>query len=368
MDERFFLLSLQYVNGLGNSTIKKLLKIFGNAHAIFEKEAPLIAKNKGWNFSVPFPKITKEITALVEKDIQYLDQHDIQISSVLDANFPKRLLNCKDSPYFFYYKGNGDFNRNKMIAIVGTREATSYGKDAVRKLLTDLQYKDVSVVSGLALGIDTVAHEQALENGLHTIAVLGSGLGIIYPPANQKLAERILDNGGTIISEFPFKTSPDRQNFPQRNRIIAGMVDAVVVAESGLKGGSIITAYIAHSYNRDVFAIPGSIFSHTSDGCHQLIRKNMAAIVTSGDSLLELMNWDIQSPTVIQTQLFVELSDEENLVVEVIKNNGQPSIDDIVAACPSLKPSRISSLLLGLELNGVLEALPGKVYRLFQRR
>ena len=214
------------------------------------------------------------------------------------------------------------------------------------------------------MGIDTFAHEAALDYRLHTVGIMGSGFGNIYPSSNKKLAKRMTDSGSTLVSEFSYYTMPDRQNFPKRNRIIAGMADALLVVETGKRGGSIITACIAHSYQRDVFAIPGSIFETSQEGCHELIRQNLAALVTSGEDIIDMMSWNAEKPAQIQPQLFQNLNENEEMVVSIIRNLKEPHIDELIAQTSILTPSKVAAVLLGLELNGVIEALPGKRYRL----
>jgi DNA processing protein len=364
-NESFYRLALQYQENLGNQSIKKLLHVFGNATEIFKQTAKQLHQ-KGAPRNVPALTITPAIQNRIERELDYMARFRIEFCFYTDEHYPARLKNCTDAPYLFYYQGNNDFNRAKMLSIVGTRNMNSYGHDAVKKLVSELMPYDVSIVSGLAFGIDTAAHEMALDYGLHTIAIMGSGFGHIYPAVNRKLAARIVECGGALISEFPYDTLPDRTNFPQRNRIIAGMSDATLVAESAKKGGSIITALIANSYNRDVFAIPGSLFDPSYEGCHELIRTNIASIADSGELLADMMGWtertNAQSKG-IQTSLFVTLNEEEELLMNFIRETGQRSIDEIVIGCPNFTPSHIASLLLGLELRGVLACLPGKVYR-----
>jgi DNA processing protein len=285
----------------------------------------------------------------------------------MDEDYPKRLLRCNDAPYMFSYKGTPQFNMEKTLAIVGTRHATSYGKDVVRRMLSDLSSQNISIISGSAIGIDTFAHEAALDYQRHTVGVMGSGFGNIYPSSNTKLAKKMIECGSTLVSEYPYYTLPDRQNFPKRNRIIAGMADALLVVETGKRGGSIITACIAHSYQRDVFAVPGSVFAPSQEGCHELIRQNLAALVTSGEDIIEMMGWNEERPTNIQPQFFYELNEEEEAIVAIINNLKEPLIDEIIGLTATLTPSKIASVLLGLELNGIIETLPGKRYRMIRR-
>lgn len=357
-------IALQYLPNYGHVIIKKIIEKTGNAESVFRDEALFNHFIQKINRSLPRPKITDKIRAVVEEEYAWMEDNQVRICFTADDNYPQRFQNCHDTPYMFYYKGDGNFNRQKSISIVGTRNASLYGKEMVKKIVSELASCNLSIVSGLAEGIDTVAHEEALVFGLNTVAVLGSGLARLYPESNIKLARNIAEKGGSVISEFPCKTIPDRKNFPRRNRIIAALADAVIVAESALKGGSIITAYIAHSYNRDVFAIPGSVFQNSYTGCHELIRKNIAGIITSGQELMEMMRWCDEKPKTVQRTLFIELSDEEKKLTDLIERHTECPIDVINNSIKELTPSKIAGILLGLELQGVVECKPGKVYRL----
>lgn len=360
--EIFYRLALIYMPNYGNSVIKKLIRLCGSATALFEKKKAVVEKLYQYRANLQLPQLTDAIRREVEAEIEHTRKNDIRICFFDDENYPSRLMLCNDSPYYFFFKGNSCFNGLRHVAIVGTRNASNYGKDVVKKLVSEMAEYGVSIISGLARGIDTMAHEEALANGLTTVAVLGCGLKNIYPAENTKLAQKIIESGGGVISEFPFAMIPDRMNFPKRNRIIAGLSDAIVVAESQKKGGSIITAEIAHSYNRDVFAVPGSIFQKSQSGCHELIRKNMAALVSSGENVIQMMGWDLEKRQGAQRSLFVELSEEEKPVMEIIHELREAGVDHISDALPELTPSKISALLLSLELKGVVECKPGKVY------
>lgn len=362
LNELAYRIALQYLPNYGNILIKKLISLNGSAENIFlhpEKETlKLWRKNR----ALSKPCLTESIRVLVEAELEWMEKSKVGLCFYTDPEYPLRLKNCHDAPYMFYYKGSPDFNSSRAIAVVGTRKHTSYGKEAVKKIISEIAPYGASIVSGLAHGIDTIAHEQALSCHLNTIAVLGSGLDVIYPRSNTMLAREIVQGKGSVISEYPFKTAPDRQNFPRRNRVIAGMTDATIVIETGLKGGSMITAYIASSYNRDVFAIPGTIFNSSQQGCHHLIKTNIAGILTSGDDLAEMMGWKQIAPKAIQRELFVELTAEEQIIVELIKKNGDTPIDTINRHCHEYPVSKIAGILLNLELKGVLECKPGKIY------
>ena len=358
--ETFYRIALNKTEGLGKATLKQILTAAGSAQNVYEfPESWQRRLNHRKRCQVEI-KLNDKVKDLVDKELRLMEKFNVQMCHYLDTSYPTRLKRCPDAPVSFYYRGGGEFNRPRMLAVVGTRNATAYGIKSLAKILNDLRESNITTVSGLAYGIDTVAHEESLNLGIPTMAVLGNGLHTVYPSTNKVLSEKITAAGGSIISEFDFNTGPDRMNFPARNRIIAGMADAVLVAESGIKGGSIITAHIANSYNRDIFAIPGTIFDDMHAGCHDLIRRNIAAIVTSGKDLLEMMNWDTV-PQSVQTQLFPELSEDESIVFRFIQT-GRKTIDEIADHCPDFPPSKLAGLLLSMELKGVLFALPGKSY------
>lgn len=358
--EIFYRIALNKTEGLGKTTLKQILSAAGSARNVYELPESWQRRLQHRKRCQVDIKLNDKLKDLVDKELRLMEKYNVQLCHFLDATYPSRLKRCPDAPVSFYYRGSGNFNPSRMLAVVGTRNATSYGAKSLKKILNELKDKNITTISGLAYGIDTVAHEESLNLGIPTIAVLGNGLHTIYPASNKGLSDKIIENGGTLISEFDFNTGPDRMNFPARNRIIAGMADAVLVAESGIKGGSIITAHIANSYNRDIFAIPGTIFDERHAGCHELIRKNIAAIVTSGNDILEMMNWDT-APQSVQTQLFPELSEDESVVFRFIQT-GKKTIDEIAEHCQGFSPSKLAGILLALELKGVVTALPGKSY------
>jgi DNA processing protein len=263
-----------------------------------------------------------------------------------------------------YYRGNADLNTSRIISIVGTRNHSEYGKMVCEKMIDDLKAENVLVVSGLAFGIDTLAHKAALKNNLQTVAVLAHGLDRIYPNQNKQLAKNITTQGG-LLTEFISNTNPDKQNFPKRNRIAAGICDAVIVIESSKKGGSLITAELGNSYNKDVFAIPGRTNDSKSEGCNYLIKNNKAALINSADDLLEMMNWkSIPKATAKkQRELFIELSPDEKIVVDILQQQNGIQIDELYFKS-GLSSSAVATALLMLEMQGVILALPGKVYKL----
>lgn len=361
--EEFYRLALRHLEGYGSATLRQMLRLSGSACQLFTQPEAWRSKMSARARKLPPPTVTTDMARQVEAELCQMEKYHIRLCSCLDADYPYRLKNCQDAPLSFFYRGEPIFNHTRMLAVVGTRDVSDYGRDATRKILSELRGSDVVTVSGLAYGVDTEAHQRSIENDLPTVAVLGNGLGRIYPSGNTALARQIVERGGTVVSEYDFHAIPDRVNFPRRNRIIAGMSDAVLVVETAVKGGSMITAYIAHSYNRDIFAVPGSIFDSRHDGCHELVRKNMAAIVTSGTELLDMMNWNTQPVCPVQTSLFVQLSEEEQAVVDVLRG-GEVLLDVLSEKMNGCSPSKMAGILLGLELKGVITCKPGKLYAL----
>jgi DNA processing protein len=264
-----------------------------------------------------------------------------------------------------YYKGNADLNATRIINVIGTRTPGSYGRRICEKIVGELAEKQIVVVSGLAYGIDVLAHETALKHRIPTIGVLAHGLDTIYPYAHKDIAKQMVEQGG-LLTEYGSGVSPDKQNFPRRNRIVAGMADATVLIESNIKGGSMITAYIANSYNRDVFAIPGQIDDIRASGCNQLIRDHQAMIITSAQDILKAMNWDDQvskPKPPVQKELFVELSQEEKMILAVFRDNEEQHLEQICRHS-QMPGSKVASLILNLEMQHMLKSLPGQRYQL----
>lgn len=367
LDELYYRLALNFIPNLGNFNIKKLIRYYGTATEVFNptKKKPLISNQTKFNF--PLPSITGEVDILAKREIETIHKNGIKVCCFDDPLFPTRLNTCSNAPNIFFYKGDSFFNHPKMLSIIGTRNASGYGSDIVQKIVSEVAGSGVVIVSGLATGIDTLAHEAALQFGLKTIGIMGSGFSRIYPCSNLKLVQKMIETGSTVMTEFDYNVYPDRVNFPTRNRIIAGISDATLVIESKIKGGSIITAMMAHGINRDLFAVPGSIFDQNQEGCHDLIAQNIAKMITSGDQLLKIMGWNSEHPKIVQPKLFFDLSEEEDRVYKVLKNFSQLSIDEVVSHCAPFTPSKIASILLNLEFNGIIECKPGKVYRVIRK-
>jgi DNA processing protein len=356
-------IALTLIPGVGDVLTKKLIAYCGGVEAIFAEKEDLLQRIPGVGSVIASSIRNKETLDRAEKEVRFIQRYSIQPLFYLDDNYPERLKQCEDNPTMIYYKGTVDLNHVRPIAVVGTRRITEYGKIQCKKIIDGIAPFDPLVVSGLAYGVDTCAHKHSLENGLSTIGVLGHGLDRIYPYQNKQIAEKMVTQGG-LVTEFLSETKPDAVNFPRRNRIIAGLCDAIVVIEAGLKGGALITADIANSYNRDVFALPGRVTDTFSEGCHFLIKTNRAALIENAADLVFAMGWEVpQNGKAPQLKLFDDLSADEEKMVGILKDKGDTSID-ILVNDSKMASGHVASVLLNLEFKGVIKLLPGKVYRL----
>jgi DNA processing protein len=300
---------------------------------------------------------------VAEEEIKFIEKYKIQPLFITHKSYPQRLLHCYDAPTLLYYRGNANLNTSKIISVIGTRNNTDYGKQVTEKLLNDLKEQNVLIVSGLAFGIDAIAHKSALQNNMETVAVLAHGLHTIYPRQHKTLAKEILQYGG-LLTEFRNGVKPDRFNFPQRNRIVAGIADATIVIETAVKGGSIITAELANNYNRDVFALPGKTTDAKSAGCNYLIQNNKAVLFTDAKELMESLGWQAKKISKKQqAELFIELSDDEKIIINILKEKDVTHIDEINIRS-NLSSSSIAAAILNLELQNVIAGLPGKMYKI----
>ncbi len=303
-----------------------------------------------------------------ENEIAFIEKYKITPLFLTHDKYPKRLLNCYDSPIILYYRGNADLNVSKIIAVIGTRNHTEYGKQVAEKLITGLAEQPITIISGLAYGIDAIAHKAALKNNLPTIGVLAHGLDQVYPPAHSGLAKDMVKHNGGLLTEFRSYTTPDKHNFPTRNRIVAGMSDATVVIETGIKGGSMITAELANGYNKDVFAYPGKVTDSKSAGCNFLIKNNKAVLLSDAKELLAFMGWEERagghkSGAWSQRQLFIELTHEEKIIIDILKEKETAHIDEINLRS-GLSSGTVAAAILNLELQNVVLSQPGKRYSL----
>lgn len=343
--------------------IAPLISYTGSVEAILDADGgPVKCGEK--LIQLPTQKEVCEAKILAEQELEYIEQNDINMHFYLDDDYPKRLKNCPDAPILLFGRGNYDLNPEKVISVVGTRNATDYGKFFCDELIHAIQAHDVLIVSGMAYGIDICAHIASVEHNLPTVGVLAHGVDRLYPEVHQKIANKMLQQNGGLVTEFPVNTNPDREKFPSRNRIVAGMADATIVLESGQKGGSLITADLAFHYNRDVMALPGDVKRDYSIGCNQLIRNQKASMLTCPEDLIRLMDWDIekQGKKNIQRTMFVDLNEEQKKIFEIIQDNKAISIDELMIS--SEQPmSKLSPILLDLEMNGVITQMPGKRFQ-----
>ncbi|WP_437920926.1 DNA-processing protein DprA [Sphingobacterium sp. LRF_L2] len=359
-------IALTKIRGVGPKTARLLLDHCGSVDAIFaaDKKELLHIPNIGQTTVASI--LSKNHIDEAEKELQFIEKHHIDVLWTDDPQYPKRLKQCEDAPLVLYYKGHAALNPKRCVSIVGTRNATSYGKRICEELVEGLQNLDVQIISGLAYGIDVNAHRLAVRHHIPTIGVLGHGLDRIYPAAHRELASRMLDEGG-LLTEFPSGTNPDRSNFPARNRIIAGLADVTIVIEAAQKGGALITAEIANSYNRDVCAFPGAIDQEYSAGCNYLIKTNRAHLIRHVDDLRYLMDWNSTLQSKKQdTQLSLlsmALSKDQQTVYNYLKDKDHAPIDALVNDL-DWPTSKLAMILLEMEMNNIILSLPGKCYKI----
>ncbi|TNF28416.1 MAG: DNA-protecting protein DprA [Bacteroidetes bacterium] len=364
LEQTLYLIALTKVAGLGDTRIKKLVAYCGGAKAVFEQPKSFLERIPNVGPAIASAVRNSQVLKDAQQEVDFAEKNNVRVISFLDEDYPSRLKHCDDAPVVLYVKGNGNINCERSVAVVGTRNATRYGKEMTEKLVEELSVPRVTIVSGLAYGIDIAAHRAALKNSIPTIACLAHGLDRIYPQLHTQVANEMLDNGA-LITDFPIGTKPDRENFPKRNRIVAGMADATIVVEASAKGGALITAELANGYNRDVFALPGRIGDEFSEGCNRLIMQLKAALITSGNDVLKAMNWDeatkVAKPQP-QRKLLINLSAEQEKVVSVLRE--QNHTIDRLTVLSGLPMSKVASVLLELEFEGIVSTLPGKVYQL----
>ncbi len=365
--ELIYRLALKQISMVGDVIAKNLIAYCGSAGAIFKaKRSELIKIPHVGEYVAGFVLKSQNDTAIfkrAEKEIKFIEEEKITPLFFTEAAYPNKLKHCSDAPILLFYKGNADLNKEKILAVIGTRNATDYGKRLTEKLLEDLKNENILIVSGLAYGIDAHAHKAALANGLDTIGVLAHGLDNLYPSVHTNIANKMLKQGG-LLTEFLTDTNPDRENFPKRNRIVAGMCDAVVVVESKKTGGALITAEIANSYSRDVFAFPGKAGDEFSEGCNKLIKQTKAALIESAADILYAMSWEKtenKKSSNKQMTLPINLSEEENKIMNLLKDIPAIHIDELCSKL-QLTPGKASGLLLQLEFGNLVKSLPGKLY------
>lgn len=362
-EELMYGMALKNVPNIGDKSAKNLIAYCGSAEAVFKSKKSTLLKIPDIGIKSAesiagyreFDKITQEI--------EFAQSKDINIYFYFDKEYPQRLKDCNDSPLFIFVKGNTNLNAQKVLAVVGTRNATQYGKDFCYSLGQALNGTGCLIVSGLAFGIDTHAHKEALKAHLPTVAVLGHGLKTISPPRNRNLAKEILDSEGALITEFLSEEPPNPENFPQRNRIVAGMCDGLIIVESGIRGGSMITAELAWGYDREIYALPGRINDVHSLGCNRLISTNKAMSIENAEKLVEYLGWNQQGQAKkLPVNIEQNLSELERKIFNLMRS-GEKHIDNLSAEA-GMGLSYLSMLLLDLEFKGIIVSLPGKVYKL----
>lgn len=349
---------------VGPKTARSLISYCGGVREVFEASKKSLLRIPGIGEKTAQSILKQDVLFLAEREIDFIEKHGVQTLFYLNKNFPNRLKNLPDSPILLFYKGNADLEAERIAAIVGTRRPSSFGRRLCEEIVEGLRPYGAIIISGLAFGVDVTAHRRCVELGIPTLGALGHGLERIYPPQHKLTAERMIEKGG-LLSEYLSQTPPDREHFPMRNRIIAGLCDALIVIETARRGGSMISAHLANDYNRDVFALPGKPGDTQSQGCNYLIKTHRAALIESAEDVAYAMGWDLpgQSAKVVQASLFVELTKEEQQIVDFLKTRQETGIDEL---CYGLdrRNGEMAALLLNLELKGLLRSLPGKRYLL----
>lgn len=363
-EEIRYQIALTQIPQIGDILSKKLLDTLGSASAIFKagrRELECIGEIGQCRADaiLRFRDFDR-----IDHELSFMERYGIRPIFYTDADYPHRLRHCADSPVLLYYKGNADLNARRIVNIIGTRSPSAYGIHCCTQMVEKLAAANVMVVSGMAYGIDVVAHQTAVKCNVSTVGVMAHGLDRVYPACHRQVAAQIINNGG-MLTDFMSGTQPDKQNFPKRNRIVAGMSDVTIVIESGLRGGSLITASIANSYNRDVMALPGKVNDPQSAGCLELIKNHQAQLITDADDVLRAMGWQEQPAALRvhpQRQLFVTLSEEEKALLSLFDNQGR-CIEELFEYSP-LPGTRVMSLVHKLEMQHFIKSGPGQKYLL----
>jgi DNA processing protein len=364
-NDLLYQLALTQVPQIGCVHANLLIQQFNTAEAIFKASIAELERTEGIGTVRARCIKTFNGFAAIEKEINFIEKYRIKPLFINQPQYPQRLLHCYDSPTMLFYRGEADLNAARVIAVIGTRNNSVYGKHLTEKLINELAAYEVLIVSGLAFGIDAIAHKAALENNLPTVGVLAHGLDSLYPSEHTNLAKDMIKHGGGLLTEYYSEITAEKHHFPIRNRIVAGMSDAVVVIETGIKGGSMITAELANGYNRDVFAFPGKVTDAKSAGCNTLIKRNKAVLLTETQELADMLGWNMPAPkkSKLQKELFVTLNAEEKSIVDILSEKQPVHIDELNLRC-GLPTSSMAAAILNLELQNIVQALPGKMYQL----
>ena len=364
-EKTLYQIALTHISGVGVALARNLMQIVGDEEQIFKESARTLRTIPGISTRLINEIRNKEVLRKAEEELNFVSKNNLQLLFFTSPDYPERLTHCIDAPILLYLKGDSNLNYKKVVSIVGTRNATRHGVEACNQFVKDLsaKFSDLLIVSGLAYGIDICAHRAALENGVPTVAVLAHGLDKIYPSVHRKTAIEMLDEGA-LVTEFPSKTDPERFNFVKRNRIVAGLADALVVIESAEKGGSLITAEIANSYYREVFALPGRVTDSFSIGCNRLISTNRAILLQDVDGFVNHMGWDASAkPQPKQKELFLQLTETEEKVFDALNKTESIHVN-MLAIELNIPVSELFFTLLELEMKNVVKPLPGGVYKL----
>ena len=366
-DELTALLALQRIEGLGIARTRYLYEKFGNAQEIFRNRKDIAKILTGVVPNIADAMGDSSLFSKVEQEVRFIEENSIRYLIIGDEDYPARLRECSDAPLLLFFKGNANLNSERTVSIVGTRKVSEYGRRLCSRFVEELKelVPDVLIISGLAYGVDIASHQASLDCGLDTVGVVAHGLDMLYPARHREIAKQMIQQGG-ILTEFPSGTNPLPANFLRRNRIIAGMADAVVVVESAARGGSLATADMAQSYHRDCFAFPGSVGNIYSEGCNNLIRDNKAALITSASDMVQAMRWGVKSvhpSSGSQMVLPMELSPKERMVYEKIATKSEGiHINTLIVECNIAYPEMVA-ILFELELKGLTKPSPGSIYR-----
>lgn len=362
-NDLIYQLALTQVPHIGHIRAKALIEHFGTAAAVFKAHTAHLEAIGGIGPAGAMAIRAFRDHSRCEQEIRFMEKYSIRPLFLTDPAYPQRLLHCADAPILLFCKGRVDLNAARTLSIIGTRSNTSYGRQLTETLVNQLAALNVLIISGLAFGIDVLAHKAALKEQLPTVGVLAHGLDTVYPAQHKQTAKDIISEEGGLLTEFPSLTQPDKHNFPARNRIVAGMSDAVIVVETGIKGGSMITAELANSYSREVFAFPGRINDPKSAGCHHLIRHHQAVLLTDTQQLIEAMGWQPAARPAMVAVPPAWVSDEPaQQLLQLFAEKETVHIDELNVHSPG--GSNLAALLLNLELQGIVQSLPGKRYRL----
>lgn len=364
----FYQIAITQINGVGDVLARNLLDQIGDEEAIFKSSKKELMAIPNFSTHLANEILNTEVLRKAEKELEFVTKNNIQTFFYRSEDYPYRLKECIDAPILLYYKGKANLDKRKVISIVGTRKSNNYGNDFCDNFINDISsvFPDILIVSGLAYGIDIQSHKTAVKAGLSTVGVLAHGLDRIYPAAHRKVAVEMLDNGG-LLTEFVSQTDPDKFNFVKRNRIVAGLADATIVIQSDIKGGSLITADLACSYDREVFALPGRVTDKESAGCNMLIEQNKAMILLSAEQFIKYMQWDSKGKIEPrQQELFIELAPDEQSIYDVLLK--EESVHINVLSGQTKQPlTSLLPLLLMMEMKGLIRALPGSNYQLINK-